>query len=524
MELIDELRGRAYEVISQFVDLRKGSGGWTGKCPFHDDDRPSFSLQTNGHWKCFGACDESGDVFDFVKKREELSDFPSAKRRVAELLGVTTARQNADQHRGRSPGKIVTAYDYPDAGGKLIFQVCRLDPKDFRQRRPDGRGGWIWDLEGVERVLYRLPEVLAADEVWVTEGEKDADAAARLGLDATTASGGASQRWEEGYTEALVGKRVLVCGDTDPPGRKHAAKIVDALQGRAAEVVDVVLPPPHKDLSDFIAAGNGPSDLAGLATAARAAADRPWPVKVGIPLLTDIENEPIEWLVKDLIPAGGFSLLAGPPGSFKSTLALDIARAVSNGESLSLLEPAEPREVLYIDRENSQIWATEKRRLLSIVDAPRLRWWGRKGRHAFSFGDPSFERWVEEVKPLLIFDSLVRFLNGADENSNTEVSAVMANFLTLKDLGATILLLAHSSASKSADKLVRGATEIEAAPDVCLRCDRHANDARRVMIHGFKGRFAPERSIELRLTRECGFESLGHNGGASSDDERQEDS
>ena len=51
-------------------------------------------------------------------------------------------------------------------------------------------------MQGVERVLYRLPEVLAAGEVWVVEGEKDADSLAALGIVATCNAGGAG-KWSE---------------------------------------------------------------------------------------------------------------------------------------------------------------------------------------------------------------------------------------------------------------------------------------------------------------------------------------
>ena len=61
----------------------------------------------------------------------------------------------AAQTRKDKPGRIVATYDYTDGDGKLLYQVLRYDPKDFRQRRPDGNGGWIWKLEE-RRVLYRL--------------------------------------------------------------------------------------------------------------------------------------------------------------------------------------------------------------------------------------------------------------------------------------------------------------------------------------------------------------------------------
>ncbi|MGZ8408133.1 MAG: hypothetical protein ACXWVJ_08920 [Caulobacteraceae bacterium] len=96
---------------------------------------------------------------------------------------------NGGNGRHRQRGPIVATYDYHDEAGKLLFQACRTDPKDFFQRRPNGRGGWINNLDGVRRVPYRLPEMLARPEgapVYVVEGEKDANRLTKLGLCATT--------------------------------------------------------------------------------------------------------------------------------------------------------------------------------------------------------------------------------------------------------------------------------------------------------------------------------------------------
>src|SRR3989442_656059 len=90
---------------------------------------------------------------------------------------------DAGQDGNRSNGhpRIVAGFEYRDERGTLLYQAGRGEPgahgerKDFRQRRP-GRGEtWIWDLENPRRVLYRLPELLAADPeliVFVAEGEK----------------------------------------------------------------------------------------------------------------------------------------------------------------------------------------------------------------------------------------------------------------------------------------------------------------------------------------------------------------
>ena len=65
--------------------------------------------------------------------------------------------------KGGLSGQVVTAYPYRSEDSTLLFEVVRYEPKDFRPRRPDGKSGWIWNLDGTPRVLYRLPELLAAD-------------------------------------------------------------------------------------------------------------------------------------------------------------------------------------------------------------------------------------------------------------------------------------------------------------------------------------------------------------------------
>ena len=59
----------------------------------------------------------------------------------------------------------------------------RYTPKSFKQRRPDGNGGWIWNLKGVRRVLYRLPELLDSDgPIYIPGGEKDVETLRKYGL------------------------------------------------------------------------------------------------------------------------------------------------------------------------------------------------------------------------------------------------------------------------------------------------------------------------------------------------------
>jgi 5S rRNA maturation endonuclease (ribonuclease M5) len=149
--------------------------------------------------------------------------------------------------------KIIATYDYTDEDGNPLFQCVRYEPKDFKQRRPDGAGGWIWKLKGVRLVLYRLPEVGKASEIWIVEGEKDADSLAALGFCATCNPMGAG-KWRTEYTKSLRGKSCVVIADKDTAGRKHAEKVARSLHGAGVRCKVLELPGERvKDASDFVA-------------------------------------------------------------------------------------------------------------------------------------------------------------------------------------------------------------------------------------------------------------------------------
>lgn len=164
-------------------------------------------------------------------------------------------------------GTLTTTYDYGDEGGQLLYQVLRYEPKAFRQRRSDGRGGWIWNVAGLRLVLYRLPEVMKAETVLVVEGEKDVETAYRLGLPAsvaaTTSVLGACQ-WRSEYSEILRGRRVVICPDNDRAGREHLGQMIRDLQGKAAEIRILRLPANARDLSDWVEKGGTRKQLAQL--------------------------------------------------------------------------------------------------------------------------------------------------------------------------------------------------------------------------------------------------------------------
>jgi len=158
---------------------------------------------------------------------------------------------------------IVATYDYLDERGTLLYQVVRLAPKGFRQRRPGSNGRWVWNLKGTRRVLYRLPAVVAAisrgETIWVAEGEKDVHALEQAGVTATCNPMGAG-KWRPEYTDTLATAEpstwITLVADSDEAGHRHATDVAQRLQ-QAGCTVRLVQPAHGKDAHDHLAAGLG---------------------------------------------------------------------------------------------------------------------------------------------------------------------------------------------------------------------------------------------------------------------------
>jgi putative DNA primase/helicase len=218
-----------HDVLSRLSNVKKIGNGWSARCPAHDDQHNSLSVSTGNDGRLLIYC-HAGCSFESISSALNIN---------------------------RSTGKrIVATYDYIDEDGEILFQSVRFEPKNFLQRRPDGTGGWVWNLKGVRRVPYRLPQLLESAEgatVCVVEGEKDADRLAALGFVATTNPGGAG-KWRDEYSQYLSGKHVVIFPDNDEPGRLHAEQVARSAYNLAASVRVVNLPgsPPKGDVSDWL--------------------------------------------------------------------------------------------------------------------------------------------------------------------------------------------------------------------------------------------------------------------------------
>ena len=317
--------------------------GFTACCPAHEDRNPSLSADLGDDGRVLLRC-HAGCGTDAVLTAMNIV--------VADLFAE---KANGN---GTSKAQIVAAYDYTDAAGNLLFQVVRMDPKGFRQRRPDGRGGWEWNLKGItSRPLYRLPSVLEAvsggHTVYVCEGERDAErlqADLHAGEVATTIPGGAG-KWRTEHTEALVGADVIVLADRDKPGYAHAAAVQQALEGKA-KFVAVYEPIAGKDVADHLGAGhtvdeflladlddtdakgNVPPEPEVLEASNNVLAEPPdlfqtWTMK-------DLLAQDLtwEWVVKGMFAHPTFGQIAGELKTLKSYLMTFIILGIASGRQI----------------------------------------------------------------------------------------------------------------------------------------------------------------------------------------------
>jgi hypothetical protein len=252
-----------HEILPLLRGVKRSSGGWRARCPAHDDHRASLSVGTGADGGVLLHC-HAGCSFGAI--RAALGPAASNGQSHAPLRARTPQGAQGAQRR------IVATYDYRDAHGALLYQAVRYEPKGFAQRRPDGNGGWLWNLEGVRRVPYRLPELLAANTdavVFVAEGEKDVERLRAEGRIATCNGGGAG-KWRAEYNEPLRGRPVVVLPDHDAAGRRHAAQVAASLHGTAQSVRVVELPglADKGDVSDWLEAGGTLAELSALVKAA----------------------------------------------------------------------------------------------------------------------------------------------------------------------------------------------------------------------------------------------------------------
>jgi hypothetical protein len=436
------------ELLERLDGVQQRGSGWVARCPSHEDSNPSLSIHEteddNFVLKCHA---NAGCTFETIMK----------------AIGGGDGKQD----------EPVATYDYTDEHGALLYQVLRFEKEDgkktFKQRQPDGDGGWIWNMQGARRVPYRLAELLAAIEAgkWIVivEGEKDADAGnthAGGGFFFTCSVGGAGG-WKKDYGRYFKGAKVTIWPDKDEPGHSYARAVRSSLEGHALSVA-VVEAAQGKDAHDHFVVHKLTVDQV-VPIAIR---DRPDVVS-----LSEIEVKNAEWHLKHFVQVGAFHLLIGEGGVGKGVWLSRLASRITLGQTEC---PTAPRNVLVVASEDSPDVDLKPRVLAAGGDASRVF---VVKRHIFLPRDTDYlEKLIEQKQiGLLIIDPVANHIGGSsDEEVSVRLAINELNFVAGRT-DCTIIGVRHTPKSDPSSAL--GSVAWTNSPRFVLLFQKYGEGSRR---------------------------------------------
>ena len=521
---------QAEQIAKQLGNAKKANGQWVASCPVpghgkgNGDKNPSLSISINDDGKplfhCHGGCSQE-EVFNTIKDMQLL---PELEERPDPLANIKPLPQVQFDHE----------WEYQDENKTTVFVKQRLkigeSGKTYRLYKVDADGRRHTTLGDARIVPYNLPEMLdsktAGRIIYLVEGEKAADALATLKVTATTAHTGAGS-WPEAITEYFAGANVVILPDNDLPGWRYAQKAVDAILpiAKNVKVVDLGLQGHGDDAHEFIhEMGKQREDLIELVKATQKLTstdvtiperivalkldapidatpqqqqaqpddiakefepDPPTPTQdkptkppktVNIESWDDIQDEPVEWLIEGVLPAGGFSALYGPPGSFKSFHALHIAHCIATGTPWMNRQVVQPGAVLYIAGEGFGGIGARIKALKTHYNTPkgapiyviRHQLNLRSSVEDFNALMLAIERLVMESGvqfKQIIIDTLARAFGGGDENSASDMMQFVVACGRIQEIvqGAGLLILHHSGKNQALG--MRGSSALLGAVD-----------------------------------------------------------
>jgi len=461
----DLLRKRGHELKP------KGGGEYSAACPWcGGKDRFCVWPEKDRYW-C-RQCDAKGDSIQLLRDLDGLS-FQEAK----EALGrgdngggpqkrPTKKKEAAKPKAGKVPfvhpelGKPDSLWKYTDEAGKPLFCVARFNQngngKAIRQCKADGLS---WSVKGIRPVLYDLPSIMRAHDVWMVEGEKCVDILTSLGFGPVTTSPGGAGKWPKleeahGIGKPLHGKKVFFLPDNDSPGREHAEDAARSLHGKA-EVFILELPglPEKGDVADYLEE-HGPdktaADLVALADKAK-----PWKPPSNFFTAEDLldrsfeRNPPI--IGNGILPYGGHGLISGEAGVGKSLLRMELSLHLIMGWEWLGFPVLTARRIAVFQFENTE--AMEQTRLrrmcegLGISGLPRgsLRYIDRKNRLDLTTKRDrgKLEELVGESEAEVIIYDCLSNLHSSDENKNIAMREVLDSLTEVNSKCGTSCILIH---------------------------------------------------------------------------------
>ena len=447
---------RVTDALTAAGSSQRYGGNWHCPGSMHSsgDRNPSLSVAYNGRTvalNCHLGCD-TNDILEILGlEMTDLFDEPLVRREVAR-------------------------YKYLSDHGEVLFAKIRMEPKTFTIEHPHGNG-WEKGLGDIQRVIYNLPSVLetakAGGQVFIVEGEKDADRLTGMGLTATCnfeGGGTGKSKWKPEYSEWLRGASiVVVIADRDDPGVAHAKGIAASLKGLVSQVsiMQSKTTGQGDDVSDHLNAGYTLEQLVLLKENEITRQYSP------VNWLTAFKEQPedVQWLVPDFIEEGTLNAIYSAPGIGKSLLALEVAvEIVRSGKT-----------VLYVDQENRISDTVERLTsfgvrpeelsnllLYSFPSLPPLDT-PDGGAHLAALA-------ADSHCSLIILDTLSRMVEGAENESDTYLSLYRNTLAPLKGKGIATLRLDHSGKNERNGQ--RGSSSKNGDIDVLFHLTRDDTEGR----------------------------------------------
>lgn len=445
----------AEEIAAGLERARRNGQGWMACCPAHYDHNPSLSL-TDGEGGrtllyCHAGCPQD-DVIEALRQRG-LWQKPEA-----ELPQETTYTY---RHANGTPAFHVHRTDYPDGSKKIM------------QRLPGGP----WKAPPPPRPLFNLPDIIKNPDapVLVVEGEKTALAAAKrfpVGWVVTTSASGSNAAKQSDWS-VLKDRDILVWPDNDPPGHKYAEDVKRLCEDTGARRVvifsypDNVRFPVGWDLADPLPEGfrmpesHELKDAAPQPQTSRGFTFTPWSEASEEP------EEQIAWVVEDMLPVGGFSMLVAKSKAGKSTTVQCLAAAVVQGKPF-LGRAVQQGRVAYVALEEKRSEVIRHFRQMGLPRSALL------DIHTEPTPEQALTRlreYIEEQKPVLvIIDHLFLFVRFKDGNDYAEAVNRLAPVRALaRETGCHLLVTHHAKKRRGAGgDEVLGSTGFFGAVDCLL--------------------------------------------------------
>jgi hypothetical protein len=466
-----------------------------------DDGNPLF--------KCHGGCDQH-TVFSTIKEMgllPALPDRPDYLDSIKPMKPIPLISTPVLEHE----------WHYTDEEGTSLFIKQRFKTFDSKGKTyktlrvmPDGtRVGKLGDCRIVPYKLPELRQATAAGRVvYITEGEKAADALGSLGVVATTSHAGAGG-WNDELNQYFKDANVVIVPDNDLVGWQYAQKVVEALipTAKSVRVLDLNLSNPKEDAYEWVNRYDGSRTL--LAQIAKAcpivkSSEEVWtpqrlslyvpetpqeseqssqPSRFLVESWDSIKDEPVEWLIESIIPKRAFVALYAPPASFKSFIALDIAEAVATGREWMGYRVPKKGAVLYIAGEgHGGMGARVKACKIQNNSPDGANLYVIRAQINIRSSQEDFDALVaaineliaqiDEPLELIILDTLMRMSGGGfNENSSEDMGGFITQAGKIQAIYLCAMLLIHHS-GKDITKGLRGHSSLLGAVDTELEIQR----------------------------------------------------